>query len=212
MSDINNKRGDKMTQNNKPSSREWYKHGWGLVVAVLFFFPYFIVWYAWAKSKWSKNVKIAVTAVVAVIMLPIIIGIATADTSNQQNANTTKEQQNKDTSNQPSTPPEQKEVKPEPTENTSDLDLSVFPRVLSLGLKNNESGELKNCEVQINPGTFNTGYSTRVPVIGNEEVNIPYGQFTKKSEKFDSDKYAVENIVVTMCAGQTSRLGIYSTN
>lgn len=70
--------------------KAWYQYGWGLVVAILFF-PYFIVWYAWAKSKWGKGIKIAVTAVVAIVMLPIIIGIATTDTT-QQNADANKEQ------------------------------------------------------------------------------------------------------------------------
>ena len=79
-----------MAQESKPNKTKWYKHGWGLVVAVLFF-PYFIVWYAWAESKWSQAVKIAVSAVVAVVMLPIIIGMATADTT-KQNANTNNDQ------------------------------------------------------------------------------------------------------------------------
>lgn len=68
--------------------REWYKHGWGLAAAILFF-PYFIVWYAWAKSSWSKNAKIILTALIAVIMLPILIGTVTAKPSetNQQQTN-----------------------------------------------------------------------------------------------------------------------------
>lgn len=77
-------------QQKVSKNKEWYKHGWGLVLAILFF-PYFLVWYAWAKSKWSKNVKIAVTVVVAVVMLPIIIGVAATDTT-QQNTDTNNEQ------------------------------------------------------------------------------------------------------------------------
>jgi hypothetical protein len=71
--------------------KEWYKHGWGLAVAILFF-PYFLVWYAWAKSNWSQNVKIAVTVIVAVVMLPFIIAFAAIDTTTQQTANTNNEQ------------------------------------------------------------------------------------------------------------------------
>lgn len=71
--------------------KEWYKHGWGLVVAILFF-PYFLVWYAWAKSNWSQNVKIAVTAILAVVMLPIIISIATTDSTTYQPTNKTQPQ------------------------------------------------------------------------------------------------------------------------
>lgn len=88
--------------------KEWYKHGWGLVVAILFF-PYFLVWYAWAKSKWSQGVKIAVTAIVAIVMLPIIIGIATTDTS-QQSADTNNEQTavSQDSSNDKAEPKNEK--------------------------------------------------------------------------------------------------------
>lgn len=74
--------------------KQWYRHGWGLLVAILFF-PYFIVWYAWAKSSWSKKVKIGITSVVAIIMIPFAIAVATTkppDTNNQQNNVTTQEQ------------------------------------------------------------------------------------------------------------------------
>lgn len=72
-------------------TKEWYKHGWGLVVAVLFF-PYFLIWYAWAKSNWSKGIKIGVTAVVSVVMLPIIIGAATAEPDTKQARESSAEQ------------------------------------------------------------------------------------------------------------------------
>lgn len=74
--------------------KEWYRHGWGLVVAILFF-PYFLIWYAWAKSNWSKNLKIGLTSIIAIIMIPLTIAAATTkptDTSNQQNIVTTQEQ------------------------------------------------------------------------------------------------------------------------
>src|SRR5690606_8411951 len=79
---VMSKRQQKINQN-----KEWYKHGWGLVAAILFF-PYFLVWYAWAKSKWSKGVKVALTATVAIIMMPILISMARTDTTPQQNAST----------------------------------------------------------------------------------------------------------------------------
>ncbi|MFA5004340.1 MAG: hypothetical protein WC498_03645 [Candidatus Saccharimonadales bacterium] len=79
--------------------KEWYKHGWGLVVAILFF-PYFLIWYAWAKSNWSKNLKIGLTSIIAIIMIPFTIAAATtkpADTNNQQNNLTTQEQSESET-------------------------------------------------------------------------------------------------------------------
>jgi hypothetical protein len=79
--------------------KEWYKHGWGLVVAILFF-PYFLIWYAWAKSNWSKNLKIGLTSIIAIIMIPFTIAAATtkpADTSNQQKSVITQEQSQSET-------------------------------------------------------------------------------------------------------------------
>lgn len=84
-----------MAESQLPNSKkEWYKHGWGLFVAILFF-PYFLVWYAWAKSSWSKNLKVGLTAVTAIIMIPFTIAAATtkpAETNNQQNSVVTQEQ------------------------------------------------------------------------------------------------------------------------
>lgn len=53
--------------------REWYKHGWGLFAAIIFL-PLFAIWYAWAKSNWSKNVKIG-TSLVAIAAV-VVAGIA----------------------------------------------------------------------------------------------------------------------------------------
>jgi hypothetical protein len=77
-------------QQKANKNKEWYKRWWGLVIAILFF-PYFLVWYAWAKSKWSKNLKIAVTVVVAVVILPFLIAPASTDTT-QQTADTNDDQ------------------------------------------------------------------------------------------------------------------------
>lgn len=74
--------------------KAWYKHGWGLVIAILFF-PYFIIWYAWAKSNWSKNLKIGLTSVIAVIMIPFTIAAATTkptETNSQQKNVVTQDQ------------------------------------------------------------------------------------------------------------------------
>lgn len=40
----------------------WYKSGWGLVIAIIFF-PYFLLWYMWAKTNWGKTLKITITIV-----------------------------------------------------------------------------------------------------------------------------------------------------
>jgi len=75
----------------KQSKQEWYKHGWGLVAAILLF-PYFIIWFAWAKSKWSKGVKVTVTAVVAVLLLFVFIGMANTDVDTTEVSKTEQDQ------------------------------------------------------------------------------------------------------------------------
>jgi outer membrane biosynthesis protein TonB len=81
-------------QNTK---KEWYKHGWGLLVAVLFF-PYFIIWYAWAKSNWSKNIKIVLTSVIAIVMIPFtIVAMTTEPSDNNVQQNFTAPQEEPDT-------------------------------------------------------------------------------------------------------------------
>ncbi len=62
--------------------KAWYKSGLGLVVAILFF-PYFLLWYMWAKTDWNKKVKIAITIVFAILN---IVALASDDTNknNQQ--------------------------------------------------------------------------------------------------------------------------------
>jgi hypothetical protein len=84
-----------MKQDDRSNKTEWYKHGWGLVFVVLFF-PYFIVWYAWAKSGWAKWTKIAVTSLMIVAALSGIISVFTADTTSQQAGQASTESSNQD--------------------------------------------------------------------------------------------------------------------
>ena len=78
---------------------EWYKKPWGMVVAVLLF-PLFIVWYAWAKSKWSKNTKLIITAISAVILITAMFTSPKQETKTQSTSeqkttsNSTSEKQN----------------------------------------------------------------------------------------------------------------------
>ncbi len=49
---------DKQEDNKKA----WYKKWWGIIL-LIFVWPYFLLWYMWAKTNWNKAVKIAITAV-----------------------------------------------------------------------------------------------------------------------------------------------------
>jgi hypothetical protein len=98
----------KKIKDNKLQQKEWYKRWWGIIIAILFW-PYFLVWYAWAKSKWNKATKIAITVVIAVFMLPILGAVVSGPTT--QNNNTAS--QNKE--QKVVTEPEQKtKVEPKP--------------------------------------------------------------------------------------------------
>jgi hypothetical protein len=47
-------------------SRPWYKKWWGVIIVILIL-PYFLVWFIWAKLKWSRTLKISATAVLIVL-------------------------------------------------------------------------------------------------------------------------------------------------
>lgn len=83
------------------TKKEWYKHGWGLVAAILLL-PFFVIWYAWAKSNWSKNVKIFATAAAGlfIIIVAVVNGsgnksVTTTTTTPQPQQATTTTQETK---------------------------------------------------------------------------------------------------------------------
>src|SRR5690348_12402175 len=87
----------------RETKKEWYKHGWGLVAAVLLF-PFFIIWYAWAKSNWHENTKVIVTvAAVAFIVIAILTSGSSEPSSNPDNS-----QPNSPSHAQPSESPQEK--------------------------------------------------------------------------------------------------------
>lgn len=78
--------------------KDWYKKPWGIVVAVLLF-PIFIIWYAWVKSNWSKNTKLIITAISALILVTAMFTSPKQETksqptSQQTKTSTTSEKQN----------------------------------------------------------------------------------------------------------------------
>ena len=67
--------------------KPWYKEGWGLAFAI-FFFPFFIVWWAWAKSDLALWQKIAITAT-SIAFIAIVINISEANSSANDSGTTT---------------------------------------------------------------------------------------------------------------------------
>lgn len=55
------------------TKKPWYKKPWGIVIAVIFF-PFFLLWFLWAKSKQSNLVKILGT-IGCVFLIFIYLGI-----------------------------------------------------------------------------------------------------------------------------------------
>lgn len=84
---------------NKPSHKPWYRKWWGILI-VICIWPYFLTWYAWTRSRWSKVVRVAVTALSVVAVL-ISIGMAAASSSPQ--SPTTANSTNAMTNNQSAT-------------------------------------------------------------------------------------------------------------
>lgn len=77
-----------ITQNRATKTKKiWYKRPWGLILVVIFL-PFFITWYAWAKSKWSKPIKIFVTVIMAVwVITALSISSKNNNLSNVQTTN-----------------------------------------------------------------------------------------------------------------------------
>lgn len=82
-------------------SKEWYRKWWGIIIAILIL-PFFVIWYAWVKSKWSKNMKIGATAVAGLFII-----IALASSSSSKPETTTASKTNSQTVATQSTPAKQ---------------------------------------------------------------------------------------------------------
>jgi len=49
-------------------SKPWYKKWWGIILTIIFF-PFIVPYLVWTKTIWNKWVKIAITAVCAIIVI-----------------------------------------------------------------------------------------------------------------------------------------------
>ncbi|MFA4995722.1 MAG: hypothetical protein WC536_01110 [Patescibacteria group bacterium] len=99
--------GESETKKTETSTSEWYKHGLGLVVAILFL-PFFAIWYIWAKSGWNSVTKWSLTAVVAVLF----IIIASSGNNSPQQASNSNSTSNTTANTTTTTAPQQSQVKP----------------------------------------------------------------------------------------------------
>ena len=147
--------------------------------------------------KNKKSFKKIGLIILGLFIFFVFVGAMTSEDVPETTTNTTTNEENVEA-----------ETKPEESAEPESLDLDVRSNLLGIKVTNNEEGELKNCEVQINPGMFDSGYKTRVDTINSEGVVLTYGEMTKGGERFNYDTTAVEKVVVTMC-NEDTRLGIY---
>lgn len=64
------------TGEGNDQKKEWYKKPLGIVIAILLF-PYFFLWYMWAKTNWNKSVKWTITGILIFFTIRGIVNDST---------------------------------------------------------------------------------------------------------------------------------------
>ncbi len=57
---------------DQTTSKPWYKEWWGIILTIAFF-PFVVPYLVWKKTNWNKWIKIAITAVCAIIVISIMV-------------------------------------------------------------------------------------------------------------------------------------------
>ena len=180
--------------------KEWYKNPWGVVVAILLL-PFFIIWYAWAKSKWSKGIKIGATVGAVLI---IIIALASSSPKTEQNTQQTA--QNNTTETKQAEQPKVEEPKKDNSELKADIKRAYD--VPGIEVTNLETVAWNDCEIKLNGDYERT---IRNPLNPNEPLNNPYPLFTKgDGTKFNPDTTAVKDVAINCKIDGTTRYGFYT--
>jgi hypothetical protein len=172
----------------------WYRHGWGLAAAILLF-PLFILWYAWAKSNWSKNIKIGVTAGMAVLF--IIFAIAGGSKQEASTTTTTEQKAVQTTQQQPEAT--------KPAKDTSKLNVKVQKAydVAGIEVTNQEQVNWDSCKLTLN-GSYKRTITN--PLEPNAPLNNPYGLFTKSDgTRFNPDTTAVKDLFISCSVNGNQR-------
>lgn len=90
-----------------------------------------------------------------------------------------------------------KDAPPKP----SAYNIALRQTLTGIEVTNKETDTLKSCKVEINYGD---GWEARKTFPPNEPVLIPWGEFTKDSERFNPDTHKVEKVMVNLCEGRES--------
>lgn len=100
----------------------------------------------------------------------------------------------------------------QPKDEVKDLDISVKRTVYGLEITNNESKEMVNCKVAVNPSD-DGGYISTETFAPTVPKTIPWSMLLKKDgERFDFSERDVTTVLVNMCDGQDARYASFGLN
>lgn len=105
-----------MEEQTAPAKKPWYKKWWGIVIIVLAIWPYFLAWYAWAKTEWNKAFKLLLTipAAFAVVIGAVAMTAPQSNITNRPNVVEQPKTQSEKTAEAPESPPPPPPAEPTP--------------------------------------------------------------------------------------------------
>ncbi|MDQ5884971.1 MAG: hypothetical protein QG645_133, partial [Patescibacteria group bacterium] len=142
---------------NSNQKKEWYKKWWGIILAIIFW-PYFIIYYAWVKSKWPKALKITATVICGFFILIGLVAVISGDSEQKTKTTVVKTQTNTQTPEQKANADADAKAKAEADAkakakaeaDAKDFDASISFNSVAVKVTNNEDIDWVGCEVSIN--------------------------------------------------------------
>ena len=180
---------------------KWYKTNLGLIALLVLFFPAGI-FLMWKYASWHKYLKIGIASIFALFIL------AGASGSDGQKVTEQSPTPVQDAS------PSPRLDKPNSTPNANEneilrLNISLNPTMEGFELTNNETFVIAVCEVSINSGVIDAGYTYMMGdyLEGGKSRTIPYSEFAKKDgSRFDLVETKPKTMKVT-CQEANSQKG-----
>lgn len=104
----------------------WYKTWWGVLIVIFLILPFFLIWQIWAKTKWNKGIKIALTIVIALFYIGIVsIGGTDTSTTNTAKSPTISPEATKSGA-EASSPATSSETKKEETKSVTEINYQII--------------------------------------------------------------------------------------
>lgn len=179
----------------------WYKTWWGVLIVIFLILPYFLIWEVWAKTKWSKGAKIAVTATIAVLY--ILFWTSTGSDGNSK----TKTASKVATSQTSTTTAEQKTAEPAKTETpkaeeTETKEMKILREQKAIG--ENITKTATNLITENKMSELKTLYKDRWDELAKLRADILYDK-----DLSDAEKKNIGNALKLDQEGVTSVLSKY---